>query len=253
MTKREFLICVIATFVSASVALVEAQQSERIPRIGFLPSSGDAKSPGTQVKALQKGLRDLGYVEGRNILVEYRFAEGKMDRIQSLVAELFQLKVDMLVGGSPGTIQEARKATKTVPIVFVTTQDPVAAGYVDSLARLGGNVTGITRLTRDLSGKRLELLKEAVPTVSLIEILWSGAGGGIKGYEVAARILKMAIQSLEVQSPNPDFQGAFQVAKNSGVNALVGVTISGSLVIIRASRNWRTKTDCLQCTREVTT
>ena len=99
------------------------------------------------------------------------------------MAELVQLKVDVLVVGSPGTIQEAKQATKTIPIVMVTTQDPVAAGYVNSLARPGGNITGITRLTRDLAGKRLELLKEAVPTISRVGVLWSGAGGGFKGYE----------------------------------------------------------------------
>jgi putative ABC transport system substrate-binding protein len=204
--------------------VVQAQQPGRIPRIGFLPSSGDANNPGPSVQAFQQGLRDLGHIEGKNILVEYRYAEGKADRIQSLVAELVQLKVDVLVVGSPGAVQEAKQATKTIPIVMVITQDPVAARYVNSLARPGGNITGVTRLTRELSGKRLELLKEAVTTTSRVGVLWSGAGGGFKGYESAARALKIPLQSLEVRTPNPDFEGVFQAAKQGRANALIAVS-----------------------------
>jgi putative ABC transport system substrate-binding protein len=107
---------------------------------------------------------------------------------------------------------------------MVITQDPVAAGYVDSLARPGGNITGLTRLTRDLAGKRLELLKEAVPTTSRVGVLWSGAGRGFKAYEAAARILKIPLQSLEVRTPNPDFEGVFQAAKKARANALISVS-----------------------------
>ena len=134
-------------------------------------------------------MRDLGYIEGKNILIDYRYAEGKADRIPSLVAELVQLKVDVLVVGSAGTIQEAKQATKTIPIVMVTTQDLVAAGYVNSLARPGGNITGLTKLTRDLAGKRLELLKEAVPTTSRVGVLWSGAGGRFQRSTILRRAL----------------------------------------------------------------
>jgi putative tryptophan/tyrosine transport system substrate-binding protein len=203
---------------------VQAQQPGRIPRIGFLPLSGDANNPGIEVRAFQQRLRDLGYIEGKNILIEYRYPEGKADRVPSLVAELVELKVDVLVVGSPGAVQEAKRATKTIPIVMVITQDPVAAGYVNSLARPGGNITGLTRLTRDLAGKRLELLKEAVPTISRVGILWSGAGSGFKGYEAAARELRIPLQSLEVQTPNPDFEGVFQTAGKSRVNALIAVS-----------------------------
>jgi putative ABC transport system substrate-binding protein len=208
----------------AHCSSAEAQQTGKIPRIGFLPSSGDANNPGPLVQAFQQGLRDLGYIEGKNILIEYRYVEGKADRIPSLVAELVQLQVDVLVVPSPGTIQEAKQATKTIPIVMVTTQDPVAAGYVNSLARPGGNITGLTKLTRDLAGKRLELLKEAVPTTSRVGILWSGAGGGFKGYEASARTLKIPLQSLEVRTPNPDFESAFQAAKKGRANALIAVS-----------------------------
>ena len=215
---------ILVTFMLVFVHLAEAQQPGRIPRIGFLPSSGDTNNPGIEVRAFQQRLRDLGYIEGKNILIEYRYAEGKADRVPSLVAELVQLKVDVLVVGSPGAVREAKQATRTIPIVMVITQDPVAAGYVDSLARPGGNITGVTRLTRDLAGKRLELLKEAVPTTSRVGILWSGLGGGFKGYEAAAQTLKIPFQSLEVRTPNPDLQGVFQAAKKGRANALIVVS-----------------------------
>ena len=151
----------------------QAQQPTKVPRIGYC-RTGDPNNPGPLVEAFRQGLRDLGYVEGKNILVEYRYLEGNRDRIPGLVAELVQLKVDVLVATSPPAIRAAKQATKTIPIVMVTTQDPVATGIVDSLARPGGNITGLTRLTRDLSGKRLELLKEVVPRISRVGVLCGG-------------------------------------------------------------------------------
>ena len=177
---KEIILFALCSLLLAPCSVVEAQQPTKIPRIGFIPSAGDANNPGTQVNAFQRGLRDLGYIDGKNILTEYRYGEGQAERIPSLVAELAQLKIDVLVVGSPGAVQEARKVSKTIPIVLVITQDPVAAGYVDSLARPGGNITGLTRLTRDLSEKRLELLKEAVPSIGRVGIIWSGAGNGFK-------------------------------------------------------------------------
>ena len=138
-----------------------------------------SQDPGPQVEGFRQGLRDLGYIEGKNILVEYRYIEGKSDRIPSLVAELVQLKVDVLVLGPLPAIRAAKQATKTIPIVMVTTQDPVAAGFVDSLARPGGNITGLTRLQRELSGKRLELLKEAVPGISRVGALLRCGTGAV--------------------------------------------------------------------------
>jgi putative tryptophan/tyrosine transport system substrate-binding protein len=224
LSSLPFALGLVSALLLALCSSTEAQQPGKISRIGFLPSSGNANDPGIEVRAFQQRLRDLGYIEGKNILIEYRYAEGKADRVPSLVAELVQLKVDVLVVGSPGAVQEAKRATKTIPIVMVITQDPVAAGYVDSLARPGGNITGITRLTRDLAGKRLELLKEAVPTTSRVGVLWSGAGRGFKGYEAAARTLKIPLQSLEVRTPNPDFEGVFQTAKQGRANALIAVS-----------------------------
>src|ERR671922_1048563 len=149
----------------------EAQLANKIPRIGYISGAGDAKNPGTHIEAFQQGLRDLGYVEGKNILVEYRHAEGKLDRVSSFLAELVQLNVDVFVCPSLVAIRAAKLATKTIPIVMVTAQDPVAIGLVDSLARPGGNITGLTRLTRELSGKRLELVKELVPGTTTVAVL----------------------------------------------------------------------------------
>ena len=147
-----------------------AQQPAKVPRIGFLANT-KLGNPG--IEPFRRGLQGLGYIEGRNIRVEYRYYETKRELIPPLVAELVQMNVDVLVVGSPPAIRAARQATKTIPIVIVTNQDPVAAGYVDSLARPGGNTTGVTNLTRELGGKRLELLKEIAPKLSRVGILWN--------------------------------------------------------------------------------
>jgi putative tryptophan/tyrosine transport system substrate-binding protein len=211
----------------ASVHLAEAQQAKKVPWIGYLSTTGDPKTPGSQVEAFRQGLRDFGYIEAKNVLVEYRYVEGNVDRIPGLVAELVQLEVDVLVTGVFLAIRLAKQATKTIPIVMVTAQDPVAAGFIDSLARPGGNITGITRLTRELSGKRLELLKEVAPRMTRVGVLWdanaSGPDVGFKQYEAALHALKIPLQSLEVSGPSPDFDGAFQAAAKGRVNALITV------------------------------
>jgi len=204
-----------------------AQQPARIPRIGILSPSGDPSAPGPQVEGFRQGLRDLGYIEEKNIRIEYRYIEGKLDRVPSLVAELVQLKVDVLVVGSLVAIRAAKDATKTIPIVMMIVDDPVALGIVDSLARPGGNITGFTRLTRELSGKRLELLKEAVPGISRVGVLWDADAPGpaiaFKEYEAAARALKIQLVSLEVRGPNPDSEGAFQAGAKGRAHALITI------------------------------
>jgi putative tryptophan/tyrosine transport system substrate-binding protein len=166
----------------------------------------------------------------RGKLFEYRSQEGKADRGPSLVAELIQLKVDVLVLVTSPAIRAAKQATKTIPIVVVTTADPVATGLVDSLARPGGNITGITRITRDLSGKRLELLKDVIPTTSRVGVLFqAGSTSGyihFKEYETAARALKIKLHSLGVRGQNPDFEAAFRVAVKGRVNGLITITNS---------------------------
>ena len=169
----------------------------------------------------------LVYVEGKNISVEYGYLEGKLDRIPALIAELVQLKVDVIVVTALMAIRAAKQATKTIPIVMVTTQDPVATGLVDSLARPGGNLTELTRLTHDLSRKRLELLKEVIPGISHIGMLRDAddpsAALGFKEYEAVARALKVQLQSLEVRGPSPDLEGAFQAAAKGRASALIAI------------------------------
>src|SRR5919108_602798 len=170
MSKYRKLVWIVALGVAFVTCgpVAQAQQPNKIPRIGYL----SANREGISIEAFRRGLRDLGYTEGRNILVEYRYSEGKDERIPSLVAELVQLRVDVLVSPLPSVIHAAKQATKTIPIIMMITGDPVAAGLVDSLARPGGNITGLTRLSRELSGKRLELLKEALPGMSHVGVLW---------------------------------------------------------------------------------
>jgi putative tryptophan/tyrosine transport system substrate-binding protein len=205
----------------------EAQQTGKVPRIGYVSETADPSVSSPNLDAFRQGLRDVSYVEGKNIVVEYRYIEGKLDRIPSLVAELVQLKVDALVVVALPSIRAAKQATKTIPIVMVATVDPVATGLVDSLAHPGGNITGLTRLQRELSGKRLELLKEVVPGASRVGVRWEpddpAAAIAFKEYDVAARALKMQLQSLEVRGPNPDFEGAFQTATKGRANALITV------------------------------
>jgi ABC-type uncharacterized transport system substrate-binding protein len=212
-------------------------QPKKVPRIGYVTSSRDANKPTPQDEAFRQELRDLGYIEGKNVLMEYRYLEGKPEVYPRVVAELVQLKVDVLVLiGSLPTIRAAKQATKTIPIVIVTTQDPVATGVIDSLARPGGNITGVTTLQRELSGKRLELLKEAVPTISRVAALVNATQLGknpdaindFQWYEAPARALKIELQTLEVRGPNPDLDRAFQAAAKGRANALI--TVAGSLL-----------------------
>src|SRR5262245_5331923 len=223
MNKK--LVWVLRLVLLAAGTFAEAQQPDKLPRIGYVSASGSANNPGPQIASFQQGLRDRDYIEGKNILVEYRYLEGKLDRIPTLIAELVQLKGDLFFLTSLPAIRAAKQATKPIPIVIVTTQDPVAAGIVDSLARPGGNITGLTRLTYELSGKRLELLKEVIPEMSRVAVLWDAAGSGIgfKEYEAAAQALKIQFHSLEVRGSNPDLEGAFQTAIKRRTNALITV------------------------------
>jgi putative ABC transport system substrate-binding protein len=215
-----FALCTILfTFTSA-----KAQQPKKVPRIGYLSGTG---SEVPNAVAFRQGLRDLGYIEGKNILVEYRSVEGKLDRASSLVAELVRLKVDLVVVTFLVGIRAAKDATKTTPIVMVSYADPVETGIIDSLARPGGNITGLAALARDLSRKRLELLKEVVPRMSRVGVLWDADAPGpaisFKEYEVAARALKIQLRSLEVRGPEPNLDGAFEAALKERVGPLITV------------------------------
>ena len=150
---------------------VDAQQPSKIPRIGYVSAGGSPNNPGVLVEAFRQGLRDLGYDEGKNIVVEYRWAAVEPERVSAFVSELVQLKVDVLVSSSAAAIRAAKQATQTIPIVMVAGFDPVEAGMVESLAHPGGNITGVVRFGQELSGKRLELFKEAVPKISRVGVL----------------------------------------------------------------------------------
>ena len=226
MTNK-ILLWLLATVLLLTARPAEAQQPKKVPRIGYLATIGDPKSPPASVKVFQQGLRDLGYIEGKNILIEYRYSQGKQEQVPALVAELVQLRVDVLVVGAIPAIRAAKQATKTIPIVMLSNVDPVAAGIVDSLAHPGGNITGISRLGRELSGKRLELVREVVPKISRVAILWDtnaeGAAIALKEYEPAGHALKIQLQALEVRGPNPDLEGAFRAAANKRAGALIAI------------------------------
>jgi putative tryptophan/tyrosine transport system substrate-binding protein len=211
--------------VLTSIHPAEAQQKSKLPRVGFL-SQRVSTTVHPFDEAFRQGLRDLGYVEGKNILVEYRYSEGKRDRIPAQVAELVQLKVDLLIVRSLPAIREAKLATKIIPIVMVTTQDPVATGLIDSLAHPGGNITGVTGLTRELSGKRLELLQDAIPGISRVGILLeaNAPGSAFKDYETAAGGLKIHVFPLQVSGPNPDYERAFESAVKGRASAVIRVS-----------------------------
>jgi ABC-type uncharacterized transport system substrate-binding protein len=164
--NRKLCGLLLGTVILATLSSSRAQQPAKLPRIGYLSPTGNANAPGPDIEAFRQGLRELGYVEGKNIAVDYRYIEGKTDRMLNLVGELVQLKVDVFVLLSTPSIRAAKQTTKTIPVVMITTQDPVASGFIDSLARPGANITGVTTLQRELSGKRLELLKEAVPGIA---------------------------------------------------------------------------------------
>jgi putative ABC transport system substrate-binding protein len=235
--RNKILYLALGALLLAFGVPADAQQPTKVPRIGYVSGSGDPKTPGPLVEGFRQGLRDLGYIEGKNILVEYRYTEG-LDRVPGLVTELVQLKVDVLVATFTVAIRAAKQATKTIPIVMTSATDPVAAGFVDSLARPGGNITGVVRLIRELSGKRLELLKEAVPRTSRIGVLWDGNAApgpaiAFKEYEAAPRGLKLEFQSLEVRGPDPDVDGAFQAAAKGRSNGLIVVR---NMVVDRHSK-----------------
>jgi putative tryptophan/tyrosine transport system substrate-binding protein len=233
--NKSILLLMFTVLFEPAATVVDAQQSAKVPRIGYLSNriAPAPNEPDVGEEAFRRGLRELGYVEGKTIWIEHRYAEGVEDRLPNLVAELIQLKVDILFSATIRGIRAAKQATTTIPIVMATTVDPVASGLVESLARPGGNVTGVTRLVRELSGKRLELFKEAVPTISRVGVLGDGttgvAGTGFKNYETAGRALKISVETLAVRAPNPDFEAAFQLAMKRNVNALI--TISGGLTL----------------------
>jgi putative tryptophan/tyrosine transport system substrate-binding protein len=218
--KRNTFIWLLASFLLTAFSLAEGQQQGKVPRIGYAASGGNINNPGLIVEAFRRGLRDLGYIEGKNIVVEYRYP-GADPRDLGAVTELIQLKVDVLVSSSAAAIRAAKQATKTIPIVMMASFDPVETGIVDSLARPGGNITGVARLTHELNGKRLELFKEAVPRISRVGVFAERESVSLREYERAARTLHLSLESLEVNHPNPDLEAVFRSAAKARVNAVL--------------------------------
>jgi putative ABC transport system substrate-binding protein len=222
MKKAGLSSILIAVVLLAVTVIAEAQQPKKVPRIGIVGGSPEQSS---SPKMLRQALQELGYVEGKNILFVYRSNEGIRDRVPGIVAELISLKVDIIFSTQAIAIRAAKEATKTIPIVMATTPDPVAAGLVDSFAHPGGNITGLTTSTRDLSGKRLELLSEMIPRLSRVGILSVAGFTAFKDYEDAARSLKVSLQILEVREPTPDLRKAFQVALKERVSAIITTSL----------------------------
>jgi len=231
IVERRAFLSVIAGGLLAAPLATEAQQAAKIARIGYL--SLDAATSAGNREAFLQGLRDLDYVEGRNVVIQYRDAEGKPERLPALAAELVALKVDVILAGGTLHALAAKQATRILPIVFAAAE-PVSSGLVTSLARPGGNVTGVSVFTQEeLVGKRLELLKLAVPGVSRVAVLWQPGGYGgeraekdmLKGAEVAARALGVRVQFVEARGP-ADLDGAFSEMTGARAGALTVVTSS---------------------------
>jgi len=239
MKKAAVPSILVAVVLLALGVIAEAQQPTKVPRIGYL-SLNDAASDSAVSEAI-RSLRELGYIDGQNITFEYRYAEGKRDRLPELAAELVRLKVDIiLAAGGATVIQPAKNATETIPIVMVGTgTDPVEEGLVESLARPGGNITGMTNISRQLGGKRLELLKEAVPKVARVAVLYDRAIQGTtrevkEDLTVAARALGLTIQPSEVGAAD-DFEKVFAAMGKQRPDGLHVIT-AGPLIRANVKR-----------------
>jgi putative ABC transport system substrate-binding protein len=225
--RTGIFMCALCAFLYAPCISAEAQQSAKIPRIGFLNASS-VSSVAARVDAFRQGLRELGYTEGKNLVVEYRHAEGKQDRLNELAEELVRLRIDVIVAGGTASTQAARSATKTIPIVMTNVSDPVALGFAVSLSHPGGNVTGLSTLAPELSGKRLELLKETIPKLARVTVVGDSTNPGntqaLRETELAAGALGVQLQHyLEVRDGR-DIETAFRAANKAHSDAVLALT-----------------------------
>jgi putative ABC transport system substrate-binding protein len=222
-----FALCAMLLALSVSG---EAQQPKSIPRIGYLsrdvhPSDSRAPSP-RRLEAFRQGLHDLGYIEGKNIIIEYRYAEERLERLSALAGEFVRLKVEIIVADTTLSARAARKVTSTIPIVFLSGSDPTQTGLAASLARPGGNVTGLTNLAGELRGKRFELLKEIVPKVTRFALLENTGGSdaatrNIPAVQAVAQAQGVKLQVVEVNTENPDFDSAFRIITKERIGGLI--------------------------------
>jgi ABC-type uncharacterized transport system substrate-binding protein len=233
MSQKIFGFALCAVLFALCLHADAQQLAGKVPRIGYLVISSLSGSAG-RAEAFRQGLRELGYVEGKNIVIEWRSADGKRERGPALAEELVRLKVDVIVTGGSGATRPAKEATKTIPIVMAQDDDPVGNGYVASLAHPGGNITGLSSLSAELSGKRLELLKEIVPKLTRVAVLGTSTEPGntqrLKDTELAAGVLRVKVQYLDIREPK-DIEPAFRAAvtgKADGVLVSVGGPILNS-------------------------
>jgi putative ABC transport system substrate-binding protein len=222
--KRAAVPSILVTVTLLALGVIaEAQQPKKVHRIGLL-AAGESSAVAGRINAFRQGLRERGYEEGKNIIIEYRYGEGKLDRTRALAAELIRLKLDLIVTAGPTDTRMAKQATTTVPIVMAQDSDPVGSGLIASLARPGGNITGLASLAPELSGKQLELLKEIVPKLSRVAILGNSMNPGnaqaLKETELAAKAFKVQLQYLDIQSPD-DIESAFSILKKERVGAFI--------------------------------
>jgi putative ABC transport system substrate-binding protein len=205
------------------LTVAEAQQAKKAPQIGYL-AAGFARSASPRVEAFREGLRALGYVEGKDVVIQYRNADGKVDQVARNAMELVRLKVDIIVTGGPADTRAAKEATSTIPVVITQDPDPVGNGFVASLARPGGNITGLSRLAPELSGKRLELLKEIVPRLSRVAVFGTSTEPGnaqsLRETELAAGALAVKLQYLDILA-SQDIETAFKAARTGRADAVL--------------------------------
>jgi putative ABC transport system substrate-binding protein len=221
--KKRFKVLTVSALLFALCSSAEAQQPKKVPRIGFL-SGVSLSTISARVEAFRQGLRELGYVEGKNIVIEWRYAEGKPDRLLALAVELVRVPVDVIVTAGPASTRPAKQATATIPIVMALDDDPVGSGFAASLARPGGNITGLSTLSPEISGKQLELLKEIVPKLSRVGVLGDVTRPGIpqalREVNVAADAFRVQVQYLEVRGPK-DIETAFRAASKESAGAVL--------------------------------
>jgi ABC-type uncharacterized transport system substrate-binding protein len=232
MKKKTIFVLALCAVLATLCFSATAQQPAKVPRIGYLSGSASRFDNPAWQEAFRQGLRDLGYIEGKNVAIEWRFGEGKGDRGFALANELVHLKVDVIVTVGSGDTRAAKKATTSIPIVMIQAGDPVGSGFVASLARPGGNITGFSNLRPELSGKRLELLKETVSRLSRVAVFASSISPDnaqvLKELDLAAGPLGVKLQYLDIQSPK-DFETAFQDAAKGRVEAVL-VRVPGPIL-----------------------
>src|SRR5215510_786730 len=234
--KTKILVSALPAFILAVIHIAEAQQAGKVPRIGILFGASPSANAG-RGEAFRQGLRELGYVEGKNIVIEDRYADGKLDRLPALTAELLRLNMDVVVTAGPAVTRPVKEATNTIPIVMAFDSDPVGSGFVASLARPGGNITGLSSLSPELTGQRLELLKEIVPKLLRVAVLGNPGNTAtalnFKEAEVAARAYGLQVQSLEVRGPH-DLDSVFSSMIKWRADALL--PLGDSVVVFHRER-----------------